>query len=159
MQELRYNIFPAVNRCKECYLAVVNLKMTGNPTAAQLINAAKAKYNGLDPYNGLNAAVTAQLKCLSLSNWRILKDTDKFGGGATLTALTSAAPSIMPSPHERCTTGSEIAVAISSVGDMGDYDGDGNIPLYFTFTRGERLFQQWQKGRQVHVSGRDASHA
>jgi len=43
MKELRYNMLPAVNRFKECYLAVVNLNMTGNPTAEQLINAAKAK--------------------------------------------------------------------------------------------------------------------
>jgi len=68
MKELRYNMFPAVNRFKECYLAVVNLKMTGNPTAEQLIGAAKAKYNGLNPYDGLNAAVASKLKCPPLSN-------------------------------------------------------------------------------------------
>jgi len=43
MKELRYNMFPGVNRFTECYLAVVNLNMTGNPTAEQLINAEKAK--------------------------------------------------------------------------------------------------------------------
>jgi len=76
MKELRYDMFPAVIRSKDYYLAVVNLKMTGNPTAEQLINASKAKFNGLNPYDGLNAAVAAKLKCPPLSNWRIRKDTD-----------------------------------------------------------------------------------
>ena len=42
MKELRYNIFPVIHSFKECYLVVINLKMTGNPTAEQLINAVKA---------------------------------------------------------------------------------------------------------------------
>jgi len=53
-----------------------NLKMTGNPTAEKLISAAKAKYNGLDAYDGLSAPVEAKLKCPPLSNCRILEGTD-----------------------------------------------------------------------------------
>ena len=49
MKELRYGIFPAVHRFKECYLAVLKFKMTGHASPEQLINAAKVKYNGLNP--------------------------------------------------------------------------------------------------------------
>jgi len=149
MKELRYNMFPAINRFKECYLAVVNLKMTGNPTAEQLINAAKAKYNGLNPYDGLNAAVAAKLKCPPLSNWRILKDTDKFSGGATLMALASAAPSTAASPRGRRTTGSEDPLSTGAMGDSDDDDGNGNAPLSSMFTRGQRLFQERPMGNKA----------
>jgi len=149
MKELRYNMFLAVNRFKECYLAVVKLKMTGNPTAEQLINAAKAKYNGLNPYDGLNAAVAAKLKCPPLSNWRILKDTDKLSGGATLMALASAAPSTAASPRGRRTTGSEDPLSPGVIGDSDDDDGNGNAPLSSTFTRGQRLFQERPMGNKA----------
>jgi len=149
MKELRYNMFPAVNRFKECYLAVVNLKMTGNPTAEQLINAAKAKYNGLNPYDGLTAVVASKLKGPPLSNWRILKDTDTFSGGATLMALASAAPSTVASPRGRRTTGSEDPLSPGVMGDSDDDDGNGNAPLSSTFTRGQRLFQERPMGNKA----------
>jgi len=149
MKELRYNMFPAVNRFKECYLAVVNLKMTSNPTAEQLINAVKAKYNCLNPYDGLNAAVAAMLKCPPLSNWRILKDTDKFSGGATQMALASAAPSTAASPRGRRTTGSEDPLSPGIMGDSDDDDGNGNAPLSSTFTRGQRLSQERPMGKKA----------
>jgi len=128
---------------------VVNLKMTGKPTAEQLINASKAKYIGLDPYDGLNAAIAAKLKCPPLSHTRILKDTDTFVGGATLMALAIAAPSTVPPPHGRRTSRSEDAVDTNSAGDTGCKDGDGNFPLCSTFARGKRLFQQRPMGNKA----------
>jgi len=149
MKELRYNMFPAVNRLRECYLAVANLKMTGNPTAEQLINAATAKYNGLNSYDGCNAAVAVKLKSPPLSNWRILKETDKFSGGATLMALASAAPSTAASPCGRRTTGSEAPLSLGVTGDSDDHDGNGNAPLFSTFTRGQRVFQERLMGNKA----------
>jgi len=149
MKELRYNMFPGVPRFTECYLAVVNLKMTGNPTAEQLINAEKEKYNGLNPYDGLNAAVAAKLKCPPLINGRILKDTDTFSGGATLMALESAATSTAASPRGGRTTGSEDPLSPGVTGDSDHEDGNGNAPLSSTFPRGERLFQERPMGNKA----------
>jgi len=40
--ELSYNIFPMVNRFKKSYMAIVNYRLTGNPTMADLFNATLA---------------------------------------------------------------------------------------------------------------------
>jgi len=152
MKELRYGIFPGVNRFKECYLAVLRLKMTGHPTPEQLIGAAKAKYNGLNPYDGLNPSVSDKLPCPPLSNWRIIKEIDRFGGGATVVALAGAAARHIPTTPG--TSRAEVAdLDPLSVGNNddgedadlatdGNDDGDGSAPLSSTFSRGKRsIFQ------------------
>ena len=81
MKELWYGNFTAVYRFKECYLAVLKVKMTGHPSPEQLINADKAKYNGLNPYDGLTRFFAVKLFCPPSRNWRILRDLAKFEGG------------------------------------------------------------------------------
>jgi len=101
MEEPRYGIVPAVQCFKDCYLAVLRLKMTGHPSPEQLFNAAKARYNGLNPYDGLNLAVAGKLSGPPLRNLRILKELDKFSGGATIAAVrvTAAAQGVLAADH------------------------------------------------------------
>jgi len=161
MKELRYGIFPAVHRFKEGYLAVLKLKMTGHPSSEQLINAAKAKYNGLSPYDGLNPTLAVKLSCPPLSNWRIMRDLDKFGGGATVVALRGAASGGHDGPLAQSAPGSESPDAdplalLGNVDDEADddefqNDGNGSAPLSSTFARSrsarsKSLFQEQPLG-------------
>ena len=157
LKELRYGIFPAVHLFKECYLAVLKLKMTGHPSPEQLINAAKAKYNGLNPYDGLNPTLAVKLSCPPSSDWRILRDLDKFGGKATVVALTGAASGghdgalAQSVPGSECPDADPLAL-LANVDDEADDDefkdnGNGSAPLSSTFTRGrsarsKSLFQE-----------------
>jgi len=86
-KELKYNIFPMVESFKNMYMSVLNAKLTGNPTPADLINATVAKWNGLSPYEGFKAEVVATLKCPPLPYWRILRRLDRFSGAATVAAM------------------------------------------------------------------------
>jgi len=152
MKELRYGIFPGVNRFKECYLAVLRLMMTGHPTPEQLIGAAKAKYNGLNPYNGLKSSVSDKLPCPPLSNWRILKKIDRFDGGATDVALAGTAAHRIPttpgaSPAE-IPDSDPLSVGNNDDGTDADIaadcsnDDDESAPLSSTFSCGNKsVFQ------------------
>lgn len=147
MKELRYGIFPAVHRFKDCYLAVLKLKMTVHPSPEQLINAAKAKYNGLNPYDGLNPAVAAKLSCPPLSNWRILKELDKFSGGATIAALGVTAPAQGVSAADHADAD---PLTLSGGAEAEDRDeGDGQSPLSSTFARGKSMFQDRPVGNKA----------
>jgi len=153
MKELRYGIFPSIKRFKACYLAVLRLKMTGHPTPEQLVGAAKAKYNGLNPYDGLKPTVSDKLPCPPLSNWRILKEIDRFGGGATVVPLAGTAA------HRNSTTpGASQAEAAdldpiylgnnddgedAHLATDGNDDGDGSTPMSSSFARGKKsVFQE-----------------
>jgi len=148
MKELRYSIFPGVNRFKECHLAVLRLKMTGHPTPEQLIGAAKAKYNGLNPYDGLNPSVSDKLPCPPLSNWRILKEIYRFGGGATVVALAGTAahrnPTTPVASQAQAADLDPLSLGNNDDGEDADLatdgkdDGDGSAPLSSTFFRGKR---------------------
>jgi len=153
MKELRYGIFPGVNRFKACYLAVLRLKMTGHPTPEQLIGAAKAKYNSLNPYDGLNASVSVKLPCPPLSNWRILKEIDRFGGGATVVALAGTAahrnPTAPGASQAEAAELDPLSLGNNDDGERahlatdGNDDGDGSAPLSSTFSRGKKsVFQE-----------------
>ena len=152
MKKLRYGIFPDVNRFKACFLAVLGLKMTGHPTQEQLGGAAKAKYNGLNPYDGLNLSVSDKLLCPSLSNWRILKKIDRFGGGATVVALASTAAQSNPTAPgasqaevadlDPLFLGNKDDVEDAYPATDGNDDGDGRAPLSFIFFCGKKsVFQ------------------
>ena len=86
-KELSYNIFPMVDRFKNSYMAIVNYRLTGNPTMADLFNATLAKLNGLSPYEGFKPEVAAKLDNQPLRLWNILKQLDRFSGAATMEAL------------------------------------------------------------------------
>ena len=139
MKELRYGIFLAVHGFKDCYLAVLKLKMTGQPSPEQLVIAAKAKYNGLNPYDGLNPAVAAKLSCPSLSNWRILKELDTFSGGATIAALgvTAAAQGGSAADHADADPLTRFAGTDAEDRDEGDIHSLQSS----TFVRGMSMFQ------------------
>jgi len=153
IKELRYGIFPGVNRFKACYLAVLRLKMTGHPTTEQLIGAAKAKYNGLNPYDGLNPSVCDKLPCPPLRNWRILKTIDRFDGGATVVALAgTAAHRTQTTPSDSQAEAADLdALSLGNIDNGedanlatdGNDDGDGSALLSSTFSRGKKsVFQE-----------------
>jgi len=106
MKELPCGIFPAVHRFKQGSLDVLKLKMTGHSSPEQLINSAKAKYNGLSPYDGLNPSLAVKLLCPPFRNWRILRDLEKFGGGATVAALRGTASGEHDGPLAQSVPGS-----------------------------------------------------
>jgi len=152
MKDLTYGIFPGINRFKECYLAVLRLKMTGHPTPERLIGAAKAKYNGLSPYDGLNPSVSDKLPCPPLSNWRILKEIDRFGGGATVVALAGTAahrnPTTPGASQAEAADLDPLSLGNNDDGEDADLatdgkdDGDGSAPLSSTFSRGKKSVLQ-----------------
>jgi len=86
-KEQSYNIFPMVDRFKNSYMAIVNYRLTGSATTADLFNATLAKLNGLSAYEGFNPEVAAKLDSQLLHLWNILKQLDHFSGAATMEAL------------------------------------------------------------------------
>jgi len=81
MQYLRFGIFPGVNRFKACHLGGTKAQDDGHLTPKQLIRAAKAKKNGLIPYDGVNPSVSDKLPRPPLSKWCIMEEIDRFAVG------------------------------------------------------------------------------
>jgi len=156
MKELRYGIFPGVNRIKECYLAVLRLTMTGHPTRGQLIGAAKAKCDGQNTFDVLNPTVSDKLPCPPLSNWRTLQDIDRFGGRATVADLTGPASHRIPatpgasqaevSDLDPLSPGNNEDGADADISTDCNDDGYRSAPLSSTFSRGK---QNVFKGRLI----------
>ena len=96
-KELKYNIFPMVESFKKLYISVLNVKLTGDPTPSDLINATVTQHDGLIPYDGFKAEVFATLKCPALPYWRILRRLDRSSGAATVAAMRASHRP--PSPH------------------------------------------------------------
>jgi len=86
-KELSYNIFPTVDRFKNCYVAVLRHQLTGNPSPEDVFNAALAKYHGLSPYEGFKPEVVSKLDDQPLRLWNVLKKLDRFSAAATMEAL------------------------------------------------------------------------
>ena len=137
-KELSYNIFPSVDRFKNCYVAVVRYKLTGNPTPADVCNAALAKYHGMSPYEGFKAEVVAKLDSQPLRLWNVLKQLDRFSGAATMEALGC--------PRR-------------SAPDSADEDDDEedllNVPTSSTYVRAKK--QRWQTDFQERPIGTRAA--
>jgi len=124
----------------------------------QLVNAAKAKCNGLNPQDGLKPAVEAKLSCPLLRNWRSLKELENFSGSATIAALgvTAAAQGVSAADHADADP-----LTLSGCAEAEDRDEKyGHPPLSSTFVRGKNMFQDrpfWQQGRKCGSSGGLAS--
>jgi len=167
MQELRYGIFSGVNRFKECYLTVLRLKMTSHPTREQLIGAAKAKFYGLKPLDGLNPSVSDTPTCPPLINWRTLKDIDRFGGRVTNVDLTGTRSHIIPetpgasqaevSDLDPLSPGDNEDGADAYISTDCNDDGDGSAPLSSSFSLGrQNVFQGRRTGRKTFEAAKIA---
>jgi len=86
-KKLSDNIVPMVDRFKNSYMAIVNYRLTVNPTMTDLCNATLTKLNGLSPCESFKPEVAAKLDKQPLGLWNILKRLDSFGGAATMEAL------------------------------------------------------------------------
>jgi len=140
-KELKYNIFPMVERFKNAYVSVLNAKMTGNPTPEDLVNAAVAKFKGLSPYEDFNAEYVATLMCAPLPYWEILRKLDQFSGAATIAAIggsrgASAARGAMGAAH--CDED-----PLHDLFDDEDDNGDlANDPTSSTYARGQQQLKR-----------------
>ena len=158
-KELKYNIFPMVERFKNAYVSVLNAKMTGNPTAKDLVNAAVAKFNGLSPYEGFNAEYVGTLKCAPLPYWEILRRLDRFSGAATIAAIggsrgASAARGATGAAH--C----DEDPLYDLFDDEDDNDDLANDPTSSTYARGQQQLKRRSRSAfQARPQGNKAAKA
>jgi len=139
-KELSYNIFPTVDRFKNCYVAVLRHQLTGNPSPEDVFNAALAKYHGLSPYEGFKPEVVSKLDDQPLRLWNVLKKLDRFSGAATMEAL--GAP--------RC-------LAPDSSEEEDEEEDLFNVPTSSTYELARK--QRRQKGFQERPIGTKAAKA
>jgi len=139
-KELSYNIFPTVDRFKNCYMAVLRYKLTGNPSPADVCNAALAKYHGMSPYEGFKPEVVATLDDQPLRLWNVLKKLDRLSGAATMEAL-----------------GGPRRLAPDSAEEEDEEEDLFNVPTSSTYARAKK--QRRQSGFQERPIGTKAAKA
>jgi len=158
-KELKYNIFPMVERFKNAYVSVLNAKMTDNPTPRDLVNAAVSRFNGLSPYEGFNAEYVATLKCAPLPYWEILRKLDRFSGAATVAAIggsrgTSAARGAMGAAS--C----DEDPLYDLFNDEDEEEDLANNPTSSTFARGQQQLRRRSRSAfQARPQGNKAAKA
>ena len=139
-KELSYNIFPTVDRFKNCYAVVLRHQLTGNPSPEDVFNAALVKYHGLSPYKGFKTEVVAKLDDQPLRPWNVLKKLDRFSGAATMQAL-----------------GTPRRLAPDSAEEEVDEEDLFNVPTSSTYERAKK--QRRQSGFQERPIGTQAAKA
>jgi len=137
-KDLRYIIFPTVDRLRNSYVSMVRYKLTGNPTPAGVRNAALAMYHGMRPYEVFKAEVAAKLDKNPLRLWNVLKQLDRFSGSATMEALGCPRHS-----------------APDSVDEVDDEEDLLNEPTSSTYARTKK--QRRQSGFQERPTGTKAA--
>jgi len=121
-------------------VAVLRYKLTGNPSPADVCNAALAKNYGMSPYEGFKPEVVAKLDDQPLRLWSVLKKLDRFSGAATMEAL-----------------GGPRRLAPDSADEKDEEEDLFSVPTSSTYTRTRK--QRRQSGFQERPIGTKAAKA